>query len=177
VSNALSSLHPIRLRPAPGGLALVQRFVNTVDLEHGREQLGPWLAAQGARPTAEELAHAKEVREALRALIAGNVGEAVPQTALEALDGTRATLAVRFDTGLPRLEPVGEGVQVFLAGVLAAVEASVAEGTWSRLKVCRMDVCRWVFYDYSKNRSGQWCTMALCGNRAKTRAYRSRRPD
>jgi predicted RNA-binding Zn ribbon-like protein len=177
VSNALSSFHPIPLRPAPGGLALVQRFVNTVDLEHGREQLGSWLAEQGATPSSEELTHAKEVREALRALVAGNVGEAVSRAALATLDAARATLAVRFDTGLPRLEPVEPGVAGFLAGVLAAVEASVAEGTWPRLKVCRMDACRWVFYDYSKNRSGQWCTMALCGNRAKTRAYRSRRPD
>jgi predicted RNA-binding Zn ribbon-like protein len=152
----------------------VQRFVNTVDLEHGREQLGPWLAAQGVATAPEELAHAKEVREALRALIAGNTGEPVPRIALATLDGARATLAVRFDTAVPRLEPVGEGVQAFLARVLAAVESGVADGSWSRLKVCRMDVCRWAFYDYSKNRSGQWCTMALCGNRAKTRAYRSR---
>ncbi|MGH2778535.1 MAG: CGNR zinc finger domain-containing protein, partial [Actinomycetota bacterium] len=30
------------------------------------------------------------------------------------------------------------------------------------------------FYDHSKNRSGKWCTMRVCGNRAKTRAYRER---
>jgi predicted RNA-binding Zn ribbon-like protein len=177
VSNALSSFHPVPLRPAPGGLALVQRFVNTLDLEHGRDQLGPWLAAQGAPASAGELAHAREVREALRALIAGNGGAPVPPEALETLDGARPTLAVRFASGTPRLEPVEPGVRGFISGLLAAVEASVAEGTWLRLKVCRMDVCRWAFYDWSKNRSGQWCTMVLCGNRAKTRAYRSRRGE
>jgi predicted RNA-binding Zn ribbon-like protein len=31
-----------------------------------------------------------------------------------------------------------------------------------------------VFYDRSKNRSGRWCVMAECGNRAKVRAYRER---
>lgn len=177
MSQTLSSFHPIPLRPAPGGLALVQRFVNTVDLEHGREQLGPWLASQGVETTREELAAAKRVREALRALIAGNNGVAVPPAALRTLDDLRAELAVRFDAAGPRLEPVAPGLEGFLARLLGGVHSAVADGTWPRLKACRMDVCRWIFYDYSKNRSAQWCAMALCGNRAKTRAYRSRRSD
>ena len=47
---------------------------------------------------------------------------------------------------------------------------SVADGTWSRLKACREDDCHWAFYDRSRNRSGQWCVMAVCGNRNKARA-------
>jgi predicted RNA-binding Zn ribbon-like protein len=47
------------------------------------------------------------------------------------------------------------------------------DGTWPRLKACRN--CCWSFYDYSPNRSATWCSMQLCGNRKKTRAYRSRR--
>jgi len=35
--------------------------------------------------------------------------------------------------------------------------------------------CQWAFYDRSKNRSGRWCSMRTCGNRTKTRAYRTRR--
>ncbi|HEV2869799.1 MAG TPA: CGNR zinc finger domain-containing protein, partial [Actinomycetota bacterium] len=30
------------------------------------------------------------------------------------------------------------------------------------------------FYDHSTNRSGTWCTMSVCGNRRKARAYRRR---
>ncbi|HKC76276.1 MAG TPA: CGNR zinc finger domain-containing protein [Chloroflexota bacterium] len=44
-----------------------------------------------------------------------------------------------------------------------------------RLKICRNETCRWAFYDYSKNRSGAWCTMAVCGSRSKARTYRQRR--
>jgi predicted RNA-binding Zn ribbon-like protein len=55
----------------------------------------------------------------------------------------------------------------------AIVEATIA-GTWERLKVCRDDECRWAFYDHSKNARGAWCTMRVCGNRAKARAYRER---
>ena len=47
-------------------------------------------------------------------------------------------------------------------------------GTWLRLKACRNYTCRWAFYDHSKNRSGHWCTMSVCGNRQKSRGYRQR---
>ena len=46
---------------------------------------------------------------------------------------------------------------------------------WKRLKACRLHTCEWAFYDHTKNRSGAWCNMAVCGNRAKARAYRERR--
>jgi predicted RNA-binding Zn ribbon-like protein len=46
------------------------------------------------------------------------------------------------------------------------------DGTWERLKACRN--CYWSFYDYSPNRSATWCSMQICGNRQKTRAYRRR---
>jgi predicted RNA-binding Zn ribbon-like protein len=47
------------------------------------------------------------------------------------------------------------------------------DGTWGRLKACRN--CHWSFYDRSPNRSATWCSMQLCGNRTKTRAYRRRK--
>ena len=58
--------------------------------------------------------------------------------------------------------------------VLKAVCAGMEEGAWERLKTCANGRCGWAFYDRSKNRSGRWCSMDVCGNRAKTRAYRSR---
>jgi len=59
---------------------------------------------------------------------------------------------------------------------LAIIHESITQGTWQRLKVCRNDICRWAFYDSSRNRSGAWCTMAICGNRMKGRTFRSRHP-
>ena len=58
---------------------------------------------------------------------------------------------------------------------MAIAYESMVAGTWSRLKVCPADDCQWAFYDHSKNRSGTWCSMQVCGNRAKVRAYRERR--
>ena len=75
-----------------------------------------------------------------------------------------------------RFEPVAGGVDGALGQIVAAIHAGIAEGTWERLKACERDVCRWAFYDHSKNRSGHWCSMAVCGQREKNRrAYRRRR--
>ena len=50
----------------------------------------------------------------------------------------------------------------------------MADGTWSRLKACPGPHCGWVFYDGSRNRSRQWCSMQICGNRVKGREFRAR---
>jgi predicted RNA-binding Zn ribbon-like protein len=43
------------------------------------------------------------------------------------------------------------------------------------MKACREHTCEWAFYDHTKNHSGTWCTMQVCGNRTKARSYRKRR--
>jgi predicted RNA-binding Zn ribbon-like protein len=83
---------------------------------------------------------------------------------------------VRFDEhGDAGLVPVRPGVDGALGRMLAIVFRSVADGSWERLKACPAEDCEWAFYDWSKNGSGTWCDMAVCGNRAKARAYRERR--
>jgi predicted RNA-binding Zn ribbon-like protein len=77
----------------------------------------------------------------------------------------------------PRLVPVGDGVRAGLARIAAAIVVSRSDGSWARLKVCQEGSCQWAFLDTSKNRSRSWCSMRLCGNRTKTRAYRARRRD
>jgi predicted RNA-binding Zn ribbon-like protein len=58
--------------------------------------------------------------------------------------------------------------------LLGVIFYSQATGTWERLKLCENPDCLWAFYDNSRNRSGSWCRMGLCGNRIKNRAYRER---
>ena len=84
--------------------------------------------------------------------------------------------AVR-DSATWHLAPAASGVDGYLAGVLSTLVTSIADGSWSRMKSCRNDTCRWLFYDQSRNRSGTWCTMAICGSRMKARAYRARRRE
>jgi predicted RNA-binding Zn ribbon-like protein len=175
---------------APGELELVRAFVNTVDLEDGEEQLddpealGAWLSANelldpDVRVSGGDLANAIEVREALRAvLLTHNGGPTAPASAASALDRAagRAQIRLRFpDEATAVLEPQAGGVDGGLGRLLAIVHDSIAHGTWLRLKACREHTCEWAFYDHTKNRSGAWCNMGVCGNRAKARAYRERR--
>jgi predicted RNA-binding Zn ribbon-like protein len=79
------------------------------------------------------------------------------------------------DDGTLRLEPAAGGIAGALGQIAAGVYAAVADGVWERFKACDRDTCRWAFYDHSKNRSGRWCSMGVCGNREKSlRAYRRR---
>lgn len=87
----------------------------------------------------------------------------------------RLPLRLDFTAEPPRLVPSQTGVRGGLAAVLSAVTQAIADGSWSRLKICRADDCQWAFFDLSKNRSRTWCAMGVCGNRNKTRAYRARR--
>jgi predicted RNA-binding Zn ribbon-like protein len=77
-------------------------------------------------------------------------------------------------TGGATLRPVVglTGTDALTALVAAAVAASVVDGNWPRLKACASDTCRWVYYDRSPAGRSRWCTMAICGSRAKMRTYR-----
>ena len=66
------------------------------------------------------------------------------------------------------------GVDGALGRLLVIVYRAMETGTWPRLKACRSDTCQWAFYDHSKNRSGHWCSMAVCGSQHKARTYRER---
>ena len=160
---------------APEPLRRVQEFVNTINLERpGDEWLAAWLEEQGVLPGADELRRACLVREAMRELLYANNGfpvEGDPWIVLtKAADAAR--LSVDFSS--PVLVARSAGVDRALGNVLAVAYTAMADGSWPRLKACRNHGCRWAFYDFSRNRSANWCSMQLCGNRRKIRAYRER---
>jgi predicted RNA-binding Zn ribbon-like protein len=172
----------------PNGLDLVIDFVNTLDLETGADAfdtpagLSGWLAErgllrEGAQAADEgERAAAVELREALRSLMLANNGGRERGQDWAALEraAERGRLGVHFDAGSVATKPGVEGHAGALARLLGPVASAVADGTWQRAKACRADDCGWAFYDRSRNRSGVWCEMSVCGNRTKVRAYRSR---
>ncbi len=160
-------------RPAPGELWRVQRLINTLDVEDGSDALSAaWLVEHGLGET-DDL---EPVRTPPRGAAAA---AAVPQRRTggrgrrrqrstrcrgrrASPSGSRRT-AVR---GWRRTGPVGRA--------LAIVARAEADGTWERLKICPADDCHWAFYDFSRNHSRTWCSMSMCGNRAKARTYRSK---
>lgn len=165
----------------------MQAFVNTVDFENGVEELtdpaalqvalaGIGVSAAEAALGPADLEQALRVREALRALLLGNNGAAVEQATLETLEDAtrRGRLVVRFADGGTALVPEAAGLDGALGRIVGVVHTAMADGTWPRLKACPRHICRWVFYDRSKNRSSRWCAMSVCGNRVKTTRYRRR---
>jgi predicted RNA-binding Zn ribbon-like protein len=169
------------------GALLLRDFVNTLDVGREDDRLGTrdglvaWLAGRGLAPagataSAAELAAAVKLREGLRAAMLGH-HEAEPGPPPPRLEEALAGLPVRISlaTGRPAAVPLGHGVAGALGSIAAALVEAAADGTWQRLKVCQEETCRSAFLDTSRNRSRAWCSMALCGNRTKTRAYRARR--
>src|ERR1022692_1684241 len=170
-------------KPAPGDLILPQAFINSADLESGRDDLATpagltrWFAdagllERGASATDSDVRQATTVREALRNLTLANNGGSEDPNARETLNraARSAQLTARFDAdGSTRLEPLAPGVDGALGRLLAIAFAAMANGTWSRLKACPAHDCAFAFFDETKNRSGQWCTMSTCGNRTKAR--------
>ena len=179
--------------PAPDRLGLVQAFANSFwDLEAGGADVwgdaaayGRWLDARGfdGREASEaDRAQAIVLREALRAmaLTHHDAPDGPPDAAdLAVLDAIalRAPLHLRFGggTGAPRHVPAGDGPDAALGLVLGVVAEAMADGRWSRMKACPGPHCGWLFYDGSRNRSRQWCSMEICGNRVKGREFRARR--
>ena len=173
---------------APEPLRVVQQFLNTVDLENGHEwlavpaDLARWLREHGfsvaATVSGSDLRRALAVREALRALARANAGDPIPSAAVTTLED--ASHAANFTLAVDQhdrvsLKASASGVDGVLGSLLALVVQASFDGTWARLKSCSH--CRWAYYDRSRNRSARWCSMELCGNRAKTRAYRRRRSE
>jgi predicted RNA-binding Zn ribbon-like protein len=167
---------------APGGLELLRRFVNTVELPSGPDELDSlataraWCLSYGLAPPKDEshLQLLRDFRETLRDLLFANNGEGDAPAAWERLRpflaSTRLSLAVNRDRGL-ELSPEDKGP---IASLLAIVYEAELLGTWPRLRACRRASCRFAYYDRTKNGSRAWCSMATCGNQAKAQRRRAR---
>ncbi|MEV8553972.1 CGNR zinc finger domain-containing protein [Streptomyces glaucescens] len=161
--------------PAPGGLALVEALVNTVDLGSGRDELDTPRARQRLGIAEDDLDAVRELRESLRATCLAHAGHPPhrPVTPLGDLLA-RAPLYIAVDPrdGSARLTPAEDGP--LLSRVAAAVAQALTEGTWERLKACELPECHWAYYDRSPAGRGRWCSMSVCGARAKMRRYRAK---
>lgn len=180
-----------RAKQAPELLDLVQKFVNTKNVMRGYDLLEDsrsaeeWLAESGYEPVEGVVDRVRferllSLREGLRNILLSHNPGAVTRTGKSISELNEAVgstvLGVGFDrSGQPALKARSTGVEKFFEDILSATIWAHHVGVWPRLKVCANEECRWAFYDGSKNRSGSWCVMEICGSRAKMRAYRERR--
>jgi len=172
-------------RAAPGELEIVRQLINSKSIQRGTDELtsidalAAWLHnhdfnVDTTSLTDESLQLFLRIREGLRALVMVNSGELPEKTALKGMESVAQGLGLGFQVGSDgslSAVPSGNGLERAAGKLLLIAYRSMIEGTWARLKACSSDTCRYAFYDNSKNHTGKWCSMAVCGNRNKVRKY------
>lgn len=175
---------------APGGLGLVQDFLNTRAIDgYGTDLLadpGPandwvagavraWSSARGADVPPPALGEADLVKlRAVRAAIERLVAGAPPSS--RGTHGVVASFALS-DAGDVRLDPSGGGWRWLASALWGEILLSQHADTWRRVKRCHNHRCGSTFYDRSRNNSGVWHDVKTCGNAVNLRASRARRRE
>jgi hypothetical protein len=192
-----SASHRYGLAPAPGGLGLVQDFLNTIriqdyapDLLDDVEQAQAWAigaartwaALRGGGGSIEDrfptlhdgdLPKLRSLRDAIAGLV---TGESPDGRGIGVIAGASVTFAPS-ETGDVLLVPSGSGWRWLASALLSEIVLSQQADTWRRLKRCHRDGCDSTFYDRSKNNSGVWHNVKTCGNTENLRASRARRRE
>ena len=130
---------------------------------------------------------ARDLREWFRSFVQKHMGRPLPPKALRELgplnrllerdetfsqisrhrhsDGDRLELQLmrRWRSPESLLLPIGEALAKF-----------VCEVDFATVKACEGHSCTLVFADHTRRRARRWCSMAICGNRAKQAAHRQR---
>jgi len=81
-------------------------------------------------------------------------------------DGFALERTRRWRSAESLLLPIGE-----------AMAKVVCEESFSDIKACEGPACTLMFADHTRARARRWCSMAICGNRAKQAAHRNRIKD
>lgn len=158
------------------------RSVEPTELLVTGDDLRDWAEAAGlpvgSVPTEAELEAARELREAIYR---------AARCVIEGRPVARADRKVINDAAIepvpaPQLGAGGDVVLVAAGDGLAPALALVARDAIDvlasddgRLRLCADALCSLVFYDESRPGQRRWCSTARCGNRANTKAYRSRK--
>lgn len=163
--------HPIRL--IGGRLAL--DFVNTADwsedgeIRHEKigseEDLSAWVDALQLGDLVSDwtIAEFQAYRAKLRDLL-NHSGDASALNALQDIDISAGSAPGDLANGQP--------LESLLA--VSALSILVDPREWRRIKMCPGENCGWLFLDETKNGRRSWCSMALCGNRAKAARHYAR---
>lgn len=180
------------MEPAPNGLALVQELLNTIgvggpshpdllaEAERAQEWLDTaleqWTKATGSSPphdialTERDLTRLRALRDRLRGML--EHPSPPPGSTPEPTGSLRLGLT---SDGRIEAHPEGRGVGWVTSAVLGEMYDAQHNDTWRRLKTCRYEKCAVAFFDRSRNNSGVWHDVRVCGNAVNLRASRARR--
>ncbi|WP_322101479.1 CGNR zinc finger domain-containing protein [Paraburkholderia sp. J41] len=154
---------------------------------------GETLAALRARFPAAEFdavaAQARELREWFREFVRRRKGRPLAASDMRELVPLNALLArdERYGEIVKRVESAGEGAaltyrvarrwrapEALLMPIAEALAKLVCEEDFTHVKACEGHRCTMLFADHTRGHARRWCSMAVCGNRAKVAAHRQR---
>jgi predicted RNA-binding Zn ribbon-like protein len=128
--------------------------------------------ASVVRVTPTGLRQLRSLRDALIAVIE-HPDDRSSWATLDAI-ASRAQLRVRFlAPGASELTSAASGVQAVVDQTIAILHNALADGSWSRVRLCALDLCHSAFYDATRSRTQRWHSYAMCGNRTNVAAYRA----
>ncbi|SFD62979.1 Putative stress-induced transcription regulator [Actinopolyspora alba] len=127
-----------------------------------------WAREHGGEGSLEELALLRRTRDALRDVVSG---KSSPETLSPLLEGVYRTPEFTSD-GLRWTLSTPPHARLAVEVVLAW--AATEEELPGRLRPCANDECRLFLLDRSRANRARWCSMAVCGNRAKARRHYER---
>ncbi len=164
-----------------------------------------WLAQAGLVPAAalQETAarampgeldrvadQARDLREWFRGFVRGRMGrpldgdvltELGPLNRLLERDEAYGRIALHEHDGHAHLSLVSarrwRSPEALLIPIGEALARTVVEEDFSHIKACEGAACTLMFADHTRGRARRWCSMGVCGNRAKVAAHRSRRRE
>lgn len=145
-----------------------------------------WLKLAGVQPAdtgaapAGLKALAVKLRDNARSLVdaARRQGSADAAVVNHVLQAGRASEALRWDEASHAFKVVrqrrGDDAASFLEPIAQAVARLLTDTPLALVRQCEAHDCTLMFHDKTKSHRRRWCSMALCGNRMKVAAFRSR---
>jgi len=127
---------------------------------------------------------ARDLREWFRGFVEAHIGAALGGEALEEL--VPLTRLLERDEGYQRLVVQEDGrlaleharrwrsPESLLIPIGEALARVAVEEDFTHVKACEGHNCTLLFADHTRGRARRWCSMSVCGNRAKVAAHRSR---
>lgn len=143
---------------------------------------------QGAGPGELEAvaAQARGLREWFRTFILEHKGQPLPESIVSELEPLNRLLARDEGFGQVVKGDGNDGVawsrdrrwrspETLLIPLAEAMADVVCGENFTYVKACEGHACTLIFVDKTRGHARRWCSMAICGNRAKQAAHRSRK--
>lgn len=129
---------------------------------------------------------ARHLREWFRGFVKQHKGHTLPAEVLSELGPLNRLL--ERDASFSQITPrsMGEGAfelqrfrrwrspEALLLPVAEELARLVCTEDFSHVKACEGAACTLLFADHTRGHARRWCSMAICGNRAKQAAHRNR---